>query len=207
MAKPFSRFGSQLRAILGIHPLPAGVTSSDPTPISQWQVDAILRHRILENVRGSIDTISSIVKLVDRIQGMPVGESVKEDVEKTLDALEEVGIPLLPKRQRALMLPSCAGGIHRQISTKSLARRYASSLRPRCSALLQSVLQPRYGSHALLPRGAQVRSVYASVRAHCRSAGRRCYQGDKGVSGGREEEREDGVIVLDPYSVDVSSLV
>ncbi|KAG8874275.1 GPI transamidase component [Tulasnella sp. 331] len=94
LADHFALFDTQLRALLGVQPLSAGVVSvpSPHTmgPISQWQMDALLRHRVIENVHGSIDTVNSIVKLVDRIEGMPVGDSVKSDVECTLNALEEV---------------------------------------------------------------------------------------------------------------------
>lgn len=100
LAHPFALFDTQLKALLGIQPLPQGVqyTATSPAPLSQWQVDALVRHRVLENMHGSIDTVNSIVKLVDRIKGMPVGGTVKSDIEQALDALEEVSVfPSLPQ--------------------------------------------------------------------------------------------------------------
>ncbi|KAG9004009.1 GPI transamidase component [Tulasnella sp. JGI-2019a] len=94
LSRPFSQFDTQLRALLGVQPhgleVKNRMTSYRNGPISQWQIDALLRHRVMENVHGSIDTVNSIVKLVDRIKGMPVGDSVKSDVELTLSALEQV---------------------------------------------------------------------------------------------------------------------
>lgn len=89
LATPFAYFDTQLKALLGVPGLPSTVAST-PSGISPWQLDSLLRYRSAENVRSSIDTTSSIVKLVDRIKGMPVGKAVRSDVESALDALEEV---------------------------------------------------------------------------------------------------------------------
>lgn len=55
--------------------------------LSDWQLDALLRRRTFENAQGSQDTLSSIVKLIDRIENMPVGDGVRDDVQNALYAL------------------------------------------------------------------------------------------------------------------------
>lgn len=54
-----------------------------------------MRRRTLENTRESQDTLSSIVKVVDQIESMPVQKDVLDDVEDALAALEDVRHHLL----------------------------------------------------------------------------------------------------------------
>jgi phosphatidylinositol glycan class S len=89
----FSSFSSQLLALLGAPPLPHEITRSTTdraSVLSDWQLDALIRRRALENAQGSQDTLQSIVKLVDQIKNMPVGEDVRDDVEDALQALTNV---------------------------------------------------------------------------------------------------------------------
>ncbi|KAH7907289.1 phosphatidylinositol-glycan biosynthesis class S protein-domain-containing protein [Hygrophoropsis aurantiaca] len=85
----FSAFSSQLSALLGLPPLPRGVSSADPAILSHWQLDALVRRRAIENIRGTQDTLHSIIKLVDQIDNMPVGPSVRDDVQDALAALSQ----------------------------------------------------------------------------------------------------------------------
>lgn len=89
----FSAFSSQLTALLGVPSLPRGVGSEVVSPLSDWQLDALLRHRTSENILSSQQTLHSIVKLVDQIEAMPVDQSVRENVHNALSALEEVYLP------------------------------------------------------------------------------------------------------------------
>lgn len=84
----FSAFRLQLLSLLGAPELPKGVVSLDSTPLSQWQMDSLLRQRSLENVVSTTETLHSIVKLVDQIENMPVKEDVKGDIQNALDSLE-----------------------------------------------------------------------------------------------------------------------
>lgn len=52
-----------------------------------------MRRRALENARGTQETLTSIVKLVNQINNMPVKEDVKGDVQGALNALEKVNPP------------------------------------------------------------------------------------------------------------------
>jgi hypothetical protein len=65
---------------------------SDPAKIvvSDWQLDSLLRRRALENAAGSLETLKSIVKLVDQLSDMPVGPDVRDDVQESLAALDNV---------------------------------------------------------------------------------------------------------------------
>lgn len=72
--------------------LPPGTRNVSNTryPLTDWQLDALLRYRALNNARGSKDALQSIVKLVDQIGNMPVRQDVKGDVQGALLALEQV---------------------------------------------------------------------------------------------------------------------
>lgn len=88
----FSLFTNQLLTLLGVPRLPPGVHvhPQDRPLLSDWQLDALLRQRALENARTSKDTLRSTVKLVDQIENMPVGQYVRGDVEDALSALDLV---------------------------------------------------------------------------------------------------------------------
>ena len=84
----FSAFRLQLFSLLGVPELPIGVVSLDSAPLSQWQMDSLLRQRSLENVVSTTETLHSIVKLVDQIENMPVKEDVRGDLQNALESLE-----------------------------------------------------------------------------------------------------------------------
>lgn len=89
----FSLFANQLLALLGVPALPAGVVDmAQVGEPSDWQLDALVRRRTFENAQESQDTLLSIVKLVDQIENMPVGEDVRGDVDEALEALNKVNI-------------------------------------------------------------------------------------------------------------------
>lgn len=87
---PFISFRTQLLSLLGVPPLPPNVKPSSPPlgGITSWQLDAVLRRRALENVKGSTEALMSILTLVDQIEGMPVGRDVRGDIDGALDALD-----------------------------------------------------------------------------------------------------------------------
>ena len=94
----FKTFAAQLLTLLGVPGLPLGITSlppadGTPEPFTDWELDALLRRRAAENVRDSSETLSSIVRLVDQIENMPVGQDVRGDVQDALSALNEVRRP------------------------------------------------------------------------------------------------------------------
>lgn len=90
----FAIFRSQLLKLLGVPSLPTGVsvksTGPGTTHISDWQLDALLRKRAYENARGSAEALSSIVNLVNQIEGMPVSKAVRDDVGESLSSLNSL---------------------------------------------------------------------------------------------------------------------
>jgi phosphatidylinositol glycan class S len=91
--RTFTTFSTQLLTLLGIPELPAGVASQDISPISQWQLDALTRRRVLETAKETQDTLRSFIKLANSIENMPVHADVRDDIEGSLDALEKVSFP------------------------------------------------------------------------------------------------------------------
>lgn len=84
----FASFRFQLLSLLGVPKLPKGVVCLDDAPLSQWQMDSLLRQRSLENVVSATETLDSIVKLVNQIENMPVKEDVRGDIQTALDSLQ-----------------------------------------------------------------------------------------------------------------------
>ncbi|EIW78395.1 hypothetical protein CONPUDRAFT_167417 [Coniophora puteana RWD-64-598 SS2] len=85
----FSTFVGQFLTLMGVANLPPDVRSLETSALSSWQLDALLRRRALENIHGSQDTLHSIIKLVEEIENMPVGDVVRDEVQGSLDLLEE----------------------------------------------------------------------------------------------------------------------
>jgi GPI-anchor transamidase subunit S len=88
----FSGFRAQLLKLIGVSELPPEVRSAEPSlPLTDFQLDTLYRQRAFENAGSSKETLQSIVKLVDQIPNMPVGQDVRDDVLEALSALEVVG--------------------------------------------------------------------------------------------------------------------
>ncbi|TFK26595.1 hypothetical protein FA15DRAFT_667298 [Coprinopsis marcescibilis] len=88
----FGSFANQLLSLLGVPNLPAEIQRDprDRNTISDWQLDALLRRRTLEAVAGTKETLGSFIKLVDQIDNMPIGPSVRDDVQVALSSLNKV---------------------------------------------------------------------------------------------------------------------
>ncbi|KAJ2925382.1 hypothetical protein H1R20_g11689, partial [Candolleomyces eurysporus] len=96
--RSFSTFATQLMTLLGVPDLPPGIlrARNDPGLISAWQLDALVRRRILETAKGTQDTLRSFIQLANQIDNMPIGESVRNDIEGSLNALEKVTLFTIP---------------------------------------------------------------------------------------------------------------
>lgn len=81
----FETFHGQLLSLLGLPKLPDHVHTEE-APFTEWQLDALVRQRAIQNFETSKDTLSSIVALVGQIENMPVGLDVKGDVQNALDS-------------------------------------------------------------------------------------------------------------------------
>jgi GPI-anchor transamidase subunit S len=87
----FSGFRAQLLKLIGVSELSPEVRSAEPRlPLTDFQLDTLYRQRAFENAGSSKETLQSIVKLVDQISNMPVGQDVRDDVLEALSALEVV---------------------------------------------------------------------------------------------------------------------
>ncbi|KAI8972834.1 phosphatidylinositol-glycan biosynthesis class S protein-domain-containing protein [Trametes punicea] len=118
----FNTFARQLLTLLGVPGLPPHVhparrpeSTRQREPFTDWELDALLRRRALENVQSSTETLEAIVRLVDQIENMPVGQDVVGDVQDALDALNEAHdssrvspVAALKHSARALTLASRA---------------------------------------------------------------------------------------------------
>ncbi|KZV67899.1 hypothetical protein PENSPDRAFT_635200 [Peniophora sp. CONT] len=85
----FALFRKQLLTLVGVSDVPSDFeVVRAPAGISDWQLDTLYRQRALENVESSRETLQSILKLVDQIPNMPVGQDVTGDFQSALDELE-----------------------------------------------------------------------------------------------------------------------
>ncbi|KAK7044600.1 GPI transamidase component PIG-S [Favolaschia claudopus] len=163
----FSTFATQLLSLLGVPNLPPDISiASASTSTTQkipsdlqttdaltgWQLDALLRRRTSENAKGAYDTLQSIVKLVDQIENMPVGEDVRGDVLDSLSALEELYTPSLP-------LPST---LHHSSTALTLASRAFFS--PKMLALLYFPAEHKYAVYSPLFASATIPLAAAAIR-------------------------------------------
>ena len=112
--RAFATFSHQLLKLLGIFPLPEGLSRAedDEGVVSDWQRDALVRRRILETAKGSKDTLQGFMNLAKKIENMPIGKNVQKDVEGALSALDRVGhysapSPLLDSRPYFLAIRNC----------------------------------------------------------------------------------------------------
>jgi GPI-anchor transamidase subunit S len=130
-------FSSQLLALLGVPPLPPSVRPAQfNSTLTNWQLDALLRRRILENVDKSAETLGSIVQLVDQIENMPVGAGVRGDVQNALGALDKVS-----------PYPSCALRVtNNPIYFRSSPRLVTRLSRPFCTPPKLSLMPPEHSS-------------------------------------------------------------
>jgi len=112
----FVGFQAQLLRLLGVSELPPELQSSEPSrPLTDFQLETLYRQRTFENAGSTRETLQSIVKLVDQIPNMPVGQDVRNDVLEALSALEVLyagvwSVPALALQHssRALTLASRA---------------------------------------------------------------------------------------------------
>ncbi|KAG1786856.1 phosphatidylinositol-glycan biosynthesis class S protein-domain-containing protein [Suillus plorans] len=148
----FRNFATQLAALLGVPPVPLGL-SMEGSFLSDWQLDALLRHRALQNVQGSQDTLHSIIKLVDQINNMPVGQVVRDDVLDALASLHEA-------YRTAVTSPALA----LRWSSKALSMASRAFFNPGMLALLYFPAEHKYAVYTPLFASISVPLVVASIR-------------------------------------------
>ncbi|KAF7318895.1 hypothetical protein HMN09_00225300 [Mycena chlorophos] len=167
------QFSNQLLSLLGVAKLPPGIPST--SPLTEWQLDALLRRRAFENTLEATETLQSIVRLVDQIDNMPVGQDVRGDVLSALSSLDHIHIH--SKTASALPLPlslSLNTTLHHSATALTLASR--AFFNPGMLALLYfptehkfAVYMPLFAS-AVIPLLATVIREVAAWRKQRREA-------------------------------------
>ena len=171
----FSSFSSQLLALLGVAKLPPGLERSnmDHTDVlSDWQLDALLRRRTFENAQGSQDTLTSIVKLVDRIENMPVRDDVRDDVQNSLHALMKASdyskcLYDYPDSNRTMqMFDSSSASLHQTFTYSAEALSLASRafFNPGMLALLYFPAEHKYAVYTPLFASTIIPLAVAALR-------------------------------------------
>lgn len=87
LSQPFATFHRQLARILGVPVSPSRPARLRPEP---WQVDILVRRRLAEASRDTVETLDAIIKLVAQIPNMRVGTDVKTGVNAALAELDAV---------------------------------------------------------------------------------------------------------------------
>jgi GPI-anchor transamidase subunit S len=139
-------FKHQLLLLLGVPELPQGIVSSElTTPSSNWQLDALLRRRALENVQDSAETLQSIVKLVDQIKNMPVKEDVRGDIRDALTAYDMV-VNIIASKMASLLIysPDIRSGV--EVRSISIA-----AFKSGINAFFSCFFQPRNVGFTVFP--------------------------------------------------------
>ena len=94
----FSLFEHIITTVLGVPSLPKDVEYGS-LDLSLWSVDALMRARAKENAKDSVEALASIVRLVEKIENMPVRKDVRDGVLSALQELETVSSSLLQASQ------------------------------------------------------------------------------------------------------------
>ena len=87
LSYPFLTFSSQLRALLGVPHIP----TINPSPSkAHWQTSALMRERIVQNARDSIQRLVALSRQVKEIRNMRIPLAVQKDVQGALESLSLV---------------------------------------------------------------------------------------------------------------------
>jgi len=89
----FSLFEHIITTVLGAPSLPKDLEGGS-LELSLWSVDALMRARAKENAKDSLEALASIVRLVEKIENMPVHKDVRDGVLAALEELETVSSPV-----------------------------------------------------------------------------------------------------------------
>lgn len=84
LSQSFTLFSQQLHKLLGV---PSSSSPRTLGPLEPWQLDALLRSRLSEATKSSVETLHAIIKLVSDIPNMRVGRQVQHSVRTSLSHL------------------------------------------------------------------------------------------------------------------------
>ncbi|KAK4691561.1 GPI-anchor transamidase subunit S, partial [Phenoliferia sp. Uapishka_3] len=86
LSPSFNLFRNQLSTLLGVPSAPPSQSKLN-APLEQWQIDAMIRSRLNEVVKETVETVKSIEKLVEDLPNVRVGKEVQRDVGAALSEL------------------------------------------------------------------------------------------------------------------------
>jgi phosphatidylinositol glycan class S len=87
----FHLFVQHLYSLLALPTLPNSFDADRPfAALSPFQLDTLMRIRATENVEEAQKTLAGIVRLVDKIEEMKVGQGVRGKVLEAVEHLETV---------------------------------------------------------------------------------------------------------------------
>lgn len=95
LSQSFRLFELQLRKLIGVpSALPAALSSSQSgslaSSVGRWQIDTLVRTRLAEATKDTVETLAAIIKLASDIPNMRVGKEVLRDVNNALTELNAV---------------------------------------------------------------------------------------------------------------------
>ncbi|KAI9011144.1 phosphatidylinositol-glycan biosynthesis class S protein [Gaertneriomyces semiglobifer] len=116
-----SIFLSQLRDLMGVKAVEipntlrnARVTyETGLSGITSWELDRLVRTRTLQNIEDTVQTLNSILNMIEQLEAMPVSDHIQEMVSASLSSLD--------RAKKALQ--SNADGVARYIEAAGFARK------------------------------------------------------------------------------------
>lgn len=92
LIQPFDIFSKQLLDLIGLEKISLDSSTSkvDDRLGLELSIENLTRKRILENLRESISTLKSILKLKSKILNLGIGSEVKKDFEESLEILTKL---------------------------------------------------------------------------------------------------------------------
>lgn len=90
LQEAFASFAALLRISHGIPSIESA--TGDRKDVADWEIQALMRERTVQNVRDAIQKLSAIARQVNEIQNMRIPKAVQEDVRGALAALASVSL-------------------------------------------------------------------------------------------------------------------
>lgn len=89
---PFNAFERDLRSLLGMPALSGQVEAASDGIKQHWETQALMRQRVVQNVRDARVRLKAIAAQVAQIQNMRIPAAVQRDFNAALAALDQVSI-------------------------------------------------------------------------------------------------------------------
>lgn len=90
LQEAFASFAALLRSSHGIPSIESA--KGDRKDVADWEIQALMRERTVQNVRDAIQKLGAIARQVNEIQNMRIPKAVQEVVRGALAALTSVSL-------------------------------------------------------------------------------------------------------------------